>query len=154
MTKRDHLVVKKVKVKGPQTLLSKFSAISQGGQILLHKFWGALSDTFYLPKGRSWTDLLRLVERIELTLPDVHTCHLLPSVHLWTPPWGQKRGSKLLKSTFLASLPYIHALCMDKKDPQGKPDLMVVFLAMYDLPLGAANGVKIDLSCHFALVLD
>ena len=53
-------------------------------------------------------------------------------------PRGQGRGSKLLKSTFLVILPCIH-----EKDPQGKPNFMVLFLDMYNPPWGQGRGSKL-----------
>ena len=53
-------------------------------------------------------------------------------------PRGQGRGSKLLKLSFLVILPCIH-----EKDPQGKPNFMVLFLDMYNPPWGQGRGSKL-----------
>ena len=50
MTQRDHFVVKKVGVKGPQILPSKFSEISQGSQFLVRKIGGPLTPHFLATK--------------------------------------------------------------------------------------------------------
>ena len=64
------------------------------------------------------------------------------------PPWGQRRGLKLQKSTFFA----IYTCITYKKDPRGKPNFMVVFLDIYDRPWGQGRGSKL-LEATFLAIL-